>query len=138
MKHKKAASVRKRNYRPTEAEMAILQILWERGPSTVREVHESLSPREEKAYTTTLKLMQIMQEKGLVKRDTSNRSHVYQAVITRDQVSKSLLDNMIEAVFKGSPKQLILEALGRYRPSREELESIRQYIDQMMQQKRSS
>lgn len=118
--------------------MAILQILWERGPSTVREVHESLSPREEKAYTTTLKLMQIMQKKGLVKRETSNRSHVYQAVITRDQVSKSLLDNMIEAVFKGSPKQLILEALGRYRPSREELESIRQYIDQMMQQKRSS
>ena len=84
--------------KPTESELEILQILWNRGIATVREVHEELSKTKDAGYTTTLKLMQIMHEKGIVKRDESLRTHVYQAAVNREKTQKHLLDKMIESL----------------------------------------
>lgn len=117
--------------KPTEGELEILQILWEKGPSTVREVHEVLTENKESGYTTTLKMMQIMHEKGLVKRNTEARSHVYEAVVSRERTRKAMVDRLIATLFQGSSSSLVLEALGHHRTSDKELAAIRQYLNQM-------
>jgi predicted transcriptional regulator len=97
--------------RPTDAELAILRVLWRRGPSTVRQVHEALSGERETGYTTILKLMQIMNEKGLVERDESERTHIYQARFTEEQTQQRLVNDLLEKAFGGSAAQLVMRAL---------------------------
>ena len=98
--------------KPTESEIEILNILWQNDAATVREVHESLAKTKDVGYTTTLKLMQIMHEKGLVKRDESMRTHVYHPAVNREKTQKHLLNKMIDSLFGGSSTQLVLQALG--------------------------
>lgn len=119
--------------KPTESELEILQILWQRGEATVREVHEELARTKEAGYTTTLKLMQIMHEKGIVKRDDSMRTHIYRAAINKEKTQKHLLAKMIDNLFGGSPTQLVIQALGddQHRASPEELEKIQQLLDEL-------
>ena len=117
------------NSRPTDAELAILQVLWNRGPSTVRDVHEVLSHRRKTGYTTTLKLMQIMAEKGLVTRDASRRTHVYQAKASQDSTQQQLISSLLERAFEGSAKSLIMQALSNHKTSAEELSEIRELLD---------
>ena len=111
--------------KPTESELEILQVLWTRGLASVREVHEELALTKDVGYTTTLKLMQIMQEKGLVKRDDSVKTHIYQAAVSREKTQKHLLGKMIDGLFGGSSTQLVLQALGNHKASAQELEEIR-------------
>ena len=122
--------------KPTDSELEILHILWELGPSTVRAVNERLNERREVGYTTTLKLMQIMHEKGLVKRDESMRTHVYQPAVNKEKTQKHLLDKMIDSLFGGSSTQLVLQALGNgdQKVSAEELAKIQTLIDNLKKQ----
>jgi BlaI family transcriptional regulator, penicillinase repressor len=111
---------------PTEAELDILNVLWDRGPSTVREVHEALYRDEGAGYTTALKLLQVMHAKGLVERDDSQRAHVYRPFSSKEFTQKRFLTDMVQRVFDGSPSQLVLHALGNAaRASRQELAEIR-------------
>jgi predicted transcriptional regulator len=117
--------------KPTESELEILQILWTKGLATVRDVHEELLKTKDAGYTTTLKLMQIMHEKGLVKRDDSMRTHVYQAAVNKERTQKHMLSKMIDTLFGGSPTQLVIQALGDgdHKASREEIEKIQVLLD---------
>ncbi|MFA5685379.1 MAG: BlaI/MecI/CopY family transcriptional regulator [Lysobacteraceae bacterium] len=116
---------------PTETELAILNVLWARDGATVREVFEALYS-DEAAYTTALKLLQVMHAKGLVSRDESQRAHVYRAAVSKDFTQRRLLSNLIRGVFDGSPGELVLRALGgEQAPSAEELDQIRDLIDRM-------
>lgn len=117
--------------KPTESELEILQVLWSKGLATVREVHEELSRSKDAGYTTTLKLMQIMHEKGIVKRDDSMRTHVYQAAVNKEKTQKHLLNKMIDSLFGGSSTQLVIQALGdeSHKASPEELEKIQALLD---------
>ncbi len=117
--------------KPTESELEILQILWTRGIATVREVHEELIKHRDIGYTTTLKLMQIMHEKGLVKRDESMRTHVYQPCVNKEKTQKHLLSKMIDSLFGGSSTQLVLQALGEQKASEEELIQIQALLDNL-------
>ena len=117
--------------KPTESELEILQILWDRENATVREVHEELSKNKDSGYTTTLKLLQIMFEKGLVTRDDSNKTHIYQPAITRQKTQKQMLDKMINTLFAGSSTQLVLQALGNQKASKDELDEIQKYLDNL-------
>lgn len=117
--------------RPTDAELAILNVLWERGPSTVREVHETLTRTHDSGYTTVLKLMQIMTEKGLVVRDESQRAHVYAPSASAQKTQRQLLGDLIDRAFGGSPAKLVMQALSETKTSREELSAIRQMLDEM-------
>ena len=117
--------------RPTDAELAILRVLWERGPSTVREVHDALSPTQDSGYTTVLKLMQIMTEKGLVDRDESQRAHVYTSRLGEQRTQRQLLGDLIERAFGGSPAKLVMQALSSSKASAEDLTAIRNLLDQM-------
>ena len=114
--------------KPTTSEMEILQVLWQKKACTVREVHESLN-KKDAGYTTTLKLMQIMLEKGLVVRDSSSRTHIYTANITEEQTQTSFLDKMIDTVYHGSTSRLVMQALGHNKTSKEELAAIREYLE---------
>jgi len=116
--------------RPTEAELEILGVLWNRGPSTVREVHEELRERRV-GYTTVLKLLQIMAEKGLVNRDESERAHVYRARLARDQAERQLVGDLVERAFGGSASRLVLRALSSRSASPEEIERIRELLDEL-------
>src|SRR5215831_21241370 len=116
--------------RPTDAELAILRILWERGPSTVRQVHEVLARDRQAAYTTALKLLQIMTEKGLVERDDRDRTHVYRARFGEEQTQRQLVRDLVDRAFGGSAMKLVLQALASRRASPEELRDIRKAIDQ--------
>lgn len=118
--------------RPTDAELGILNVLWERGPSTVRDVHEALYRDEGAGYTTVLKLLQIMHAKGLVLRDDSERAHVFRAAVSRERTQKRFVAEMVQRVFNGSPSQLVLQALGgRAKATREELDEIRALLDRI-------
>src|SRR6476660_6729406 len=111
--------------KPTESELEILQVLWEKGKATVREVHEVLGVYKDSGYTTTLKLMQIMFEKGLVKRDDSNKTHIYQANVSKDSTQKQMVGKMVDALFGGSTTELVMQALGGTNsPSPDELNEI--------------
>ena len=114
--------------RPTDAELAILRVLWERGPSTVRQVHEALGEERETGYTTSLKLMQIMAEKGHVTRDESNRTHVYAAKLTRAETQSQLISDLIDRAFGGSAAALVLQALNSDATTPEEIAEIRKLI----------
>ncbi|MBS1759856.1 MAG: BlaI/MecI/CopY family transcriptional regulator [Bacteroidetes bacterium] len=122
-------------HKPTESELEILQILWAKGTATVRDVHEELIQSKDVGYTTTLKLMQIMHEKGIVKRDDSMRTHIYQPVANKESTQKHLLHKMIDSLFGGSPTQLVMQALGdnNYKASKEELEKIQSLLDNLRQ-----
>jgi predicted transcriptional regulator len=115
--------------RPTDFELSILRVLWRDGPSTVRHVQESLP--EETGYTTVLKIMQIMTEKGLLLRDESERTHVYRARLPEEQTQKQLVNDLVEKAFSGSAKNLVLRALSARKASPEELSEIRKLIDEM-------
>ncbi|MES2873875.1 MAG: BlaI/MecI/CopY family transcriptional regulator [Bacteroidota bacterium] len=121
------------NVKPTNSELEILQIVWKRGSATVREVNEELSKDKgiEIGYTTTLKLMQIMHEKGLLERETSSRTHIYKALISQSTTSQNLLDTLIDTVFNGSAAKLVMQALSNKNSSREEIEMIKKYLDQL-------
>lgn len=114
--------------RPTEGELAILTVLWERGPSTVRQVHEALADTRDTGYTTTLKLMQIMADKGLVKRNETARTHVYAAAAGEEQTQRVLVKDLVDRAFGGSAATLVLRALSEG-TSDEELREIRKLID---------
>lgn len=120
--------------KPTESELEILQALWAKGMATVRDVHEELAKNKDVGYTTTLKLMQIMHEKGLVKRDDSMRTHVYQAAVNKEKTQKHLLGKMIDNLFGGSPTQLVIQALGEHKASPEEIEKIQALLDNLKKQ----
>lgn len=115
--------------RPTDAELAILRVLWERGPSTVREVHEVL--QDGSGYTTVLKMMQIMTEKGLVVRDESQRAHVYSSRATQEKTQRQLVTDLVERAFGGSPAQLAMQALSTKKTSPEELAELRRLLDSL-------
>ena len=115
--------------RPTDAELAILRVLWERGPSTVRQVHDVLARDRQAAYTTSLKLLQIMTEKGLVDRDERDRTHVYRARLSEEQTQRQLVRDLLDRAFGGSSMKLMLQALATKRASSEELRDIRKAID---------
>ncbi|MCC9135809.1 BlaI/MecI/CopY family transcriptional regulator [Pontibacter silvestris] len=120
-----------KNLKPTESELEILQVLWQHGPSTVRFVHEELSKTKEVGYTTTLKLMQIMGEKGMLAADKSNRSHVYRPLLEEEHTQRQLLDRFLDSTFRGSAMKLVMQALGNRTTSQEELNEIRNLIDKM-------
>ncbi len=120
--------------KPTESELEILQVLWDRDLASVREVHEELAKNKDVGYTTTLKLMQIMHEKGLVKRDDSFKTHIYQAAVSKEKTQKHLLGKMINSLFGGSPTELVLQALGNHKASPEELEEIQQLLNNLKNQ----
>ena len=117
--------------RPTEGEMEILRVLWERGPSTVREVHEAIEPGRRTGYTTVLKLLQIMTDKGLVRRDESERAHIYEPRVPREDTQSQLVGDLLEKVFSGSASALVLRALSSKRTSSDELARIRKILDDM-------
>lgn len=117
--------------RPTQAETAILHVLWERGPSTVRDVHHVLSAERHMGYTTVLKLMQIMHEKGIVRRDESRRSHRYQAVTSRHRTQRQLLADLLDRAFGGSMRNLVMHALSSRKASPEDLAEIRGLLDEL-------
>ncbi len=114
--------------RPTDAELAILHVLWDRGPSTVRQVFEAISGARETGYTTTLKLMQIMADKGLVRRDESARTHVYAAAVSRDKTQQHLVRDLLDRAFGGSAATLVMQALSSHPTSAEERRDIEQLI----------
>lgn len=117
---------------PTASELAILKVLWNKGPSTVREVHELLYRDEGAGYTTALKLLQIMHAKGLVVRDDTERAHVFSAAVSKERTQKHFLGDMVQRVFDGSAPQLVLQALGgKPRATREELQEIRALLDKL-------
>lgn len=116
--------------RPTDAELAILRVLWDRGPSTVRQVFEVLSAERELGYTTALKMLQIMDEKGLVQRDVTERVHVFSATRTQSQTQRTLLDDLLDKAFGGSSMSLVLQALATRQASPSDLAEIRKMLDQ--------
>ncbi len=117
--------------KPTESEYQILQILWEKGPSNVRQVNEIINLTKETGYTTTLKLMQIMTDKGLVARDTATRTHIYTAAISQEDTQGELLNSFLQKTFKGSAMSLVMQTLGNHKASREELKEIKKLINQL-------
>lgn len=123
--------------KPTDAELAILQILWEKGEASVKEVHEALNKEsgEEKAYTTTLKILQIMTEKGFVKREAEGRKHIYRSAIQQNVTQKQLVKDLLLSAFRGSTSALVMQALGSSEPSDEELEQIKALIESMQHKK---
>ena len=122
--------------RPTDAELEILRVLWERGPSTVRHVHESLAAARDTGYTTTLKLMQIMADKGLVTRDESSRTHIYEARASQESTQRQLVSDLVQRAFGGSAAELVLRALASHETSDAELREIRRLIDEAREERR--
>ncbi|RZJ71669.1 MAG: BlaI/MecI/CopY family transcriptional regulator [Flavobacterium sp.] len=115
------------NIKPTEGELEILQVLWKNSNCTVREVHEALN-KKDAGYTTTLKMMQIMHEKGLVSRDTSSKTHIYSSLINQEKTQQQLVNKMIDNVFNGSAARLVMQALGNKSASQEEIDLIKEYL----------
>jgi len=115
--------------RPTDAELAILRVLWARGASTVRQVHDALSRDRQSGYTTALKMLQIMTEKGLVRRDVTDRTHVYQAKLSEEQTQRQLVRDLVDRAFGGSSSKLVMQALSAKRATPEELMEIRKLLE---------
>ena len=120
--------------KPTDSELEILNILWERGGCSVRTVHEILTEQKDVFYTTTLKTMQVMTDKGLLDRDTSQRSHIYFAKVMKNEIQESLLGKVVDSVFGGSTAKLILSAIGHQQPSKAELAEIKYILDKLENQ----
>jgi BlaI family transcriptional regulator, penicillinase repressor len=123
-----------KHIKPTDGELEILAVLWQKGIASVRDVHEVLAKTKEVGYTTTLKLMQIMNEKGLVRRDQSAKTHFYQAAITKEKTQKQLVGKMIDNLFGGSSAQLVIQALGNYKANEDELKEIEQLLENLKKQ----
>lgn len=121
----------KKHIKPTEKELAILQIIWDKGPVSVKDVHDSLGGESENGYTTILKLMQIMHEKGILTRQKLGKLHLYKTVQSPENTRQQLVDKMINTVFKGSAMHLVMSALGNKKSSTEELDEIRKYLDKL-------
>ena len=117
--------------KPTEAELEILQTLWEHGESSVRFVNDKLKKNKEVGYTTTLKIMQIMFEKNLVSRIKDGRTHIYSAIVKQKDTQKQLLGKLVNGVFAGSAKNLVMQALGNYKATKSELNEIRKFINEL-------
>ena len=117
--------------RPTDAELAILRVLWQRGPSTVRVVQDALEIQRGTGYTTALKLLQIMTEKGLVERDGRERTHIYRAALPAEATQRQLVRDLLDRAFGGSARQLVLQALSANRASKTELAEIRQLLSEL-------
>jgi len=120
--------------KPTESELEILQVLWEKNKASVREVHEELLKTKDAGYTTTLKLMQIMYEKGLVARDDSSKTHIYQPSVSKEKTQQHMLGKMINTLFGGSSTELVLQALGNHKASPAELEEIQRLLNNLKKQ----
>jgi BlaI family transcriptional regulator, penicillinase repressor len=116
--------------KPTASELEILHVLWARGPSTVRDVHDALSEKKDLGYTTVLKLLQIMATKGIVRRNETQRAHVYEAGLPAEQTKRQLAGDMLQRVFEGSASQLMMHALAGKETSRKEIEEIRRLLDE--------
>lgn len=125
----------KRKTKPTEAELDILSILWEQGPSLVRVVNDKLNVNKKVGYTTTLKQLQIMHEKGFVSRISDGRTHIYAAERGREETQKQLLDRLLESAFGGSASNLVMQALGSHRSSPKELKEIKALINKLEEDK---
>ena len=123
-----------KHIKPTESELEILRVLWDKGAATVRVVHEVLSEHKDAGYTTTLKLMQIMFEKGIVKRDDSSKTHIYKANISKESTQQQIVGKMINSLFGGSSSQLVMQALGNQTPNKEELDEIQKMLDNLKKQ----
>jgi BlaI family transcriptional regulator, penicillinase repressor len=117
--------------KPTDSELEILQILWQYGASTVKTVNEKLNMKKETGYTTTLKMLQIMFEKNLVERNDNERSHVFSAAIDQKEIQKALVDKIMETAFSGSAANLVMQALGNSKPTKEELLKIKELLNQI-------
>jgi len=117
--------------RPTDAELSILRVLWERGPSTVRDVHDELNLRAPTGYTTVLKLLQIMTEKGLVVRDESQRAHIYESRYSEQKTQRQLLSDLVDRAFGGSSAKLVLQALSGRKANADELNAIRDLLNRL-------
>ncbi|MCF1751888.1 BlaI/MecI/CopY family transcriptional regulator [Mariniradius sediminis] len=117
--------------KPTESELEILSILWELKTATVRDIHERLALTKDTGYTTTLKIMQIMHAKGLLLRDEQNRTHVYRPAVDEQVTRKGLVSDFVATAFGGSAKNLVMQALGQAKPSQEELDEIRAFLNQL-------
>lgn len=116
---------------PTPSELEILQFLWKHGPSTVKQIHEELEKSKEVRYTTTLKTMQVMYERGMLKREAQGRKHIYQALVAEEETQDVLLDRFLNKTFRGSALKLVMRALGNYDASQSDLDQLKNYIDQM-------
>ncbi|MEM0997866.1 MAG: BlaI/MecI/CopY family transcriptional regulator [Bacteroidota bacterium] len=117
--------------KPTESELEILRVLWEKSPGTVREVNDALNEKREVGYTTTLKLMQIMYNKGLLKRERAGKTHRYEPAMPKETTQNALLSRFVENAFGGSTSNLVMQALGNQRTSPEDIEAIRAYLDEL-------
>jgi len=121
----------KKLHKPTESELEVLAILWKNGPSTVRLVNDKLNLKREVGYTTTLKIMQIMNEKGILTRESEGRTHVYKPKISQEEIQGKLVDRLLETAFGGSASNLVMQALGNHKSSKEELEKIKDLIKKL-------
>ncbi len=125
----------RKKHKPTEAELDILTILWDHGPSSVRDVNDTLNKVKKVGYTTTLKQLQIMHEKGLVSRSSNGRTHIYSAARGKEETQKQLLDRILEVAFGGSASKLVMQVLGSRDSSRKELEEIKALIKKLEEDK---
>ncbi|MEM7105838.1 MAG: BlaI/MecI/CopY family transcriptional regulator [Bacteroidota bacterium] len=124
--------MQRKDKKPTESELEILRILWDNGPSTVREIHDIISKTKDVGYTTTLKLMQIMTEKkGFLTRAKSGKTHIYSALLTESKAQQGLVDRLLDTAFDGSAMKLVMKALGNRNSSPDELKKIKEFIDQL-------
>ena len=117
--------------RPTDTELAILRVLWTLGPATVRRIQEELDKRQPTGYTTVLKMLQIMTEKGLVARDESERTHIYRASLSEEQTQRQLLGDLVDRAFEGSASKLVMQALAVKKASKKELLELRKLLDEL-------
>jgi BlaI family penicillinase repressor len=118
-----------KNNKPTDGELEILGVLWDKGSGTVRQVNEKLNQIRPVGYTTTLKQMQLMHEKGMLSRTKSGKTHIYQSLISQDETQANLVDKLLDTAFKGSAMKLVIQALGSHKTSKEELDEIRDFLD---------
>lgn len=117
--------------KPTESELEILQLIWKHGPSTVRQINDLMNENRVVGYTTTLKLLQIMTQKGIVRADKTDRSHIYSALLKEEETQQQLVDQLLQAAFGGSAKKLVMQALGNKKTSKAELEEIKLMIKRL-------
>lgn len=122
--------------KPTEAELEILQVLWKFGPCTVRFVNDKLNEKKKVGYTTTLKIMQLMFEKKILKRDEKKRSHIYRPAVKEKDTQKLLLDRFLDTAFGGSAMKMVMQALGNHKTSKEEISRIRNFLDNLEGEKK--
>ncbi|MDQ3142426.1 MAG: BlaI/MecI/CopY family transcriptional regulator [Bacteroidota bacterium] len=122
--------------RPTEAELDILQVLWKLGPSSVKTVNEDLSLKRDVGYTTTLKILQIMNEKGLCTREAIGKIHIYYPMIKEEQVKNNFIQEMVDQVFEGSAMELVIQTLGNYKANSKEIKELKELIEQIEQKKK--